>query len=273
MTQFETEVKPSLDFEDVWPKLLSEAQEEATKEPILASFLHAIVLNHKTIEDALSFLLAGKLSGPSLQPMLMREMIDEVLKENPLMSDQFKTDLLAIYKRDPAAYNLLEPFLHFKGFHALQSYRVAHNLWKQGRKGLACHLQNRMSELFGVDIHPAAKIGKGILIDHATSVVIGETAVVDDDVSILHEVTLGGTGNATGDRHPKVKQGVLIGAGAKILGNVIIGEFSKIAASSVVLTNIPPHSTAAGVPAQIIGKPFADIPSYAMNHLLIKPDK
>ncbi len=257
--------------DDIWNTLFEEATQEAAQEPILASYLHAIVLNHKTLEDALAFLLAGKLSGPSLQPMLMREVIDEVFRENLNIGKEFRADLLAIQERDPAAYNLIEPFLHFKGFHALQSYRVAHSLWKSNRKGLASHLQNRMSELFGVDIHPAARIGKGILIDHATSVVIGETAIVEDDVSILHEVTLGGTGNMIGDRHPKVRRGVLIGAGAKILGNVEIGEYSKIAASSVVLTNIPPHSTAAGVPAQIIGKPFAEIPSYEMNHQLNKP--
>lgn len=256
--------------EDMWSILWNEADEEAKKEPILASYLHAIILNHKSLEDALTFLLAGKLSGPSLQPMLMREVIDEAFDSSPTIRQQFRSDLKAIFERDPAAYNYLEPFLHFKGFHALQSYRVAHWLWTRGRNGLACHLQNRMSELFGVDIHPAAVIGQGILIDHATSVVIGETAVVDDDVSILHEVTLGGTGNVSGDRHPKVKRGVLIGAGAKILGNVSIGEFSKIAAGSVVLTNIPSHSTAAGVPAKVVGKPFVDIPSYAMNHQLIR---
>ncbi len=262
-----------MENDSIWTQLFEEATKEAGKEPILASFLHAIILNHKTLEDSLAFLLAGKLSGPSLQPMLMRELIDEVFEANPNIGQEYRADLAAIHERDPAAHNIIEPFLHFKGFHALQSYRIAHALWKSERKGLATHLQNRMSELFGVDIHPAARIGKGILVDHATSVVIGETAVIEDDVSILHEVTLGGTGNVIGDRHPKVRKGVLIGAGAKILGNVEIGEYSKIAASSVVLTNIPPHSTAAGVPAQIIGKPFADIPSYAMNHQLSKPEE
>jgi serine O-acetyltransferase len=259
--------------EPIWTILLKEAAQQAAQEPILASYLHAIVLNHKTLEEALSFHLAGKLSSPSLQPMLVREVIDEAFKASPIIGVEFRADLKAIYERDPAAHNYIEPFLHYKGFHALQSYRVAHWLWQSGRRGLACHLQNRMSELFGVDIHPAAVIGKGILIDHATGVVIGETAVIDDDVSILHEVTLGGTGNTVGDRHPKVRKGVLIGAGAKILGNVVIGEYSKIAAGSVVLTNIPPHSTAAGVPAQVIGRPLADIPAYAMNHQLNKTNE
>ncbi|MBU2511029.1 serine O-acetyltransferase [bacterium] len=257
----------------LWLKLYKAAEEEAKREPILASYLYAIVLNHKTLEEALAFHLAGKLASSSLQPMLMREVIDQAFCESNKIGEEFRADLKAIHERDPAAYNFAEPFLHYKGFHALQSYRVAHWLWKSGRKGLASHLQNRISELFGVDIHPAAQIGKGILIDHATSVVIGETAVIEDDVSILHEVTLGGTGNIVGDRHPKVRKGVLIGAGAKILGNVEIGEYSKIAAGSVVLTNIPPHSTAAGVPAKIIGKPFAEIPAHAMNQMLNKPRK
>ncbi len=254
----------------IWLNLYEAAEKEAKREPILASYLHAIVLNHKTLEEALAFHLAGKLASSSLQPMLMREVIDQVFYESETIGEEFRADLTAIHERDPAAYNYAEPFLHYKGFHALQSYRIANWLWKSGRKGLACHLQNRISELFGVDIHPAARIGKGILIDHATSVVIGETAVIEDDVSILHEVTLGGTGNTVGDRHPKVRRGVLIGAGAKVLGNVEIGEYSKIAAGSVVLTSIPPNSTAAGVPAKIIGKPFADIPAHAMNQMLHK---
>jgi serine O-acetyltransferase len=257
----------------IWSQLVLEAEVEARKEPILASYLHAIVLNHHTLEDALAFHLAGKLSSLSLQPMLMREVIDETFLKNPHIGIQFREDLRAILERDAAAQNYLEPFLHYKGFLALQSYRIAHCLWKNDRKGLAFHLQNRISELFAVDIHPAALIGKGILMDHATSIVVGETAVIEDDVSILHEVTLGGTGNAVGDRHPKVRRGVLIGAGAKILGNVEIGKFSKIAAGSVVLINLPPHSTAAGVPAKIIGKPMADVPAYAMNHQLHKPDE
>ncbi len=256
----------------IWNKLYEEAEKEAKHEPILASYLHAIVLNHKTLEEALAFHLAGKLASPSLQPMLMREVIDEAFCESDKIRTEFRADLKAIVDRDPAASNYAEPFLHYKGFHALQSYRIAHWLWNRGRRGLACHLQNRISELFSVDIHPAATIGKGILIDHATSVVIGETAVIEDDVSILHEVTLGGTGNTVGDRHPKVRKGVLIGAGAKILGCVEIGMYSKIASGSVVLTDIPPNSTAAGVPAKVIGKPFADIPAYEMNQMISKPD-
>lgn len=254
----------------IWKALYQEVEAMAATEPILASYLHAIVLNHKTLDAALSFHLASKLSSPSLQAMQVRDVIDNALAAKPEIGEEFRADLKAICERDPAATSVAEPFLHYKGFHALESYRVAHWLWENDRRALALHLQNRMSELFGVDIHPAARIGKGILIDHATSVVIGETAVVEDDVSLLHEVTLGGTGNVSGDRHPKIRQGVLIGAGAKVLGNVEVGEYSKIAASSVVLTDIPPHCTAAGVPAQVVGKPEARIPAFEMNQLIVK---
>ncbi len=264
-------IKEKTTNDPIWSKLYEGVSKESEQEPILASYLYSIVLNHTSLEDALSFLLAGKLSSSSLQPMLVRELIDEVFSTSDSIGQEFRADLQAICDRDPAADNYAEPFLHYKGFHALESYRIANWLWKHGRKGVACHLQNRISELFGVDIHPAATIGKGILIDHATSVVIGETAVVEDDVSMLHEVTLGGTGNVIGDRHPKIRKGVLIGAGAKILGNVEVGEYSKIAAGSVVLTNIPSNSTAAGVPAKVIGRPLADIPAFEMNQMLVKP--
>ncbi|MBU2648044.1 serine O-acetyltransferase [bacterium] len=252
----------------IWQALYKQVQVEATEEPMLASYLHATVLNHNTLDKALSFHLAGKLSSPNLEAMQIRDVIDSAFRKQPRIGEEFRADLTAIRERDPAACGLAEPFLHYKGFHALESYRVAHWLWEIGRRSLALHLQNRISELFGVDIHPAARIGKGILIDHATSVVIGETAVVEDDVSMLHEVTLGGTGNVTGDRHPKIRKGVLIGAGAKVLGNVEVGEYSKIAANSVVLINIPPHCTAAGVPAKVVGKPEADIPAFAMNQMI-----
>jgi len=252
----------------IWRMLYQQVQAAAAEEPILASYLHAIVLNHQSLDDALSFHLASKLSSPSLQAMQIRDVIDNAFRSEPRIGVEFRADLQAICDRDPAASGVAEPFLHFKGFHALESYRVGHWLWLNGRKSLALHLQNRISELFGVDIHPAANIGKGILIDHATSVVIGETAVVEDNVSLLHEVTLGGTGNVIGDRHPKIRKGVLIGAGAKILGNVEVGEYSKIAASSVVLTDIPPHCTAAGVPARVIGTPEFDIPAFQMNQML-----
>src|SRR5574341_1515369 len=208
----------------VWAGLHEEVAAMADSEKILASYLHATVLNHKSLEDSLSFLLAGKLASPHLSPMSLREVIDEALHSAPEIREAVRRDLTAVVDRDPAARGVAQPFLHYKGFHALESYRIAHWLWSEGRRSLAFYLQNRISEIFAVDIHPAARIGKGILIDHGTSVIIGETAVVGDDVSMLHEVTLGGTGKERGDRHPKVCNNVMIGAGAKILGNVKIGE-------------------------------------------------
>lgn len=249
----------------IWERLRQECRQKAESEPILASYLHATVLNHRRLEDALSFHLASKLSSPSLPAMAIRESMTEAFDGSADIQDAIRKDLEAVVRRDPASHGISEPFLHYKGFHALESYRVAHWLWESGRTTLACYLQNRISEVFAVDIHPAAKIGKGILIDHATSVVIGETSVVEDDVSLLHEVTLGGTGKTTGDRHPKVRRGVLIGAGAKILGNVEIGEGSKVAAGSVVLNDVPSHTTVAGVPAVVVGKPTAEQPSLEMD--------
>ena len=249
----------------IWEAIRKEVREEVEREPILASFLHATVLKHGHLENALSFHLASKLANLSVSAMLIRELIDEAFEANPAISKATRADLQAIRDRDPASHGYSEPFLYFKGFHALQSYRVAHWLWQQDRRSLAIHLQNRISEIFGVDIHPAARIGTGILIDHATSVVIGETAVVEDNVSMLHEVTLGGTGKMIGDRHPKVRHGVLIGAGAKILGHLEIGAGAKIGAGSVVLDDVPPHRTVAGVPAEIVGQPDVEEPALEMN--------
>jgi serine O-acetyltransferase len=249
----------------VWQRIREEVAAQANREPILASFLHAVVLNHDRLEDALSFHLATKLASQSLPDMLVRELIDATLDGNSEIGDAVRTDIRAIAERDPASHGYSPPFLYFKGFLALQSYRVAHALWQEDRRLLAIHLQNRVSEVFGIDIHPAAQIGKGLLLDHGTSIVIGETAVVEDNVSMLHEVTLGGTGKQTGDRHPKVRHGVLIGAGAKVLGNVEIGVGAKIAACSVVLDDVPPHTTVAGIPARIVGRPDADEPALDMN--------
>jgi serine O-acetyltransferase len=249
----------------IWKKLREEARQKAESEAILASYLHATILNHRRLEDALSFHLASKLSASTLPAMSIREFMSEAFDKSTEIQQAIRKDLDAILRRDPASRGISEPFLHYKGFHALEAYRVSHWLWQSNRTALACYLQNRISEVFGVDIHPAARIGKGILIDHATGVVIGETSVVEDDVSILHEVTLGGTGKTTGDRHPKVRRGVLIGAGAKILGNVEIGEGSKVAAGSVVLTDVPPHTTVAGVPAVVMGRPTAEQPSLEMD--------
>lgn len=248
----------------IWEKLREESRQKADSEPILASYLHATILNHQRLEDALSFHLASKLSGANLPAMTIHELFSKAF-DTPPIQEAIRKDLEAVLKRDPASRGLSEPFLHYKGFHALEAYRVSHWLWNANRQALACYLQNRISEVFAVDIHPAARLGKGILMDHATSIVIGETSVVDDDVSMLHEVTLGGTGKQSGDRHPKVRRGVLIGAGAKILGNIVIGEGSKVAAGSVVLTDVPPHTTVAGVPAVPMGTPATAQPSLEMD--------
>jgi serine O-acetyltransferase len=252
----------------VWQEIRQEVTREVDRESILASFLYATILKHDTLEDALSFHLAGKLGGPSLSEMLIREVIDEAFASSPSIGEAVRADLRAVRDRDPASTSFSHPFLYFKGFQALQSYRVAHWLWTQERRSLALFLQNRISQVFAVDIHPAARIGQGILIDHGTGVVIGETAVVENDVSMLHDVTLGGTGKETGDRHPKVREGVLIGTGAKILGNVEIGAGAKVGAGSVVLTSVAPHCTVAGVPAKVVGKPCDQEPARTMDHRL-----
>lgn len=254
--------------DEVWATLREEVLAMASSEPMLASYLHATVLNHRSLEDALSYLLAGKLATPYLSAMSLREVMDEAFASSDEIRKAFRRDLTAVVSRDPAARGVAEPFLHYKGFHALEAYRVAHWLWLNERRSLALYFQNRISESFAVDIHPAARVGQGILIDHATSVVIGETAVVEDDVSMLHEVTLGGTGKDVGDRHPKIGIGVLIGAGAKILGNVRIGTGAKIGSGSVVLCDVPPHTTVAGVPAKVVGRPKEAEPALLMDQSL-----
>jgi serine O-acetyltransferase len=245
------EVRTGVD--SVWARLRVEAAAASAEEPILASFLNAAILRHDNFADALAYRLAAKLADAQLDTMLAHDVALEAIKADPEIVEQASADMLAVDERDPASVSLLQPFLYFKGFHSLQAYRVAHWLWKEGRQTLAFHLQSRISERFGLDIHPAARIGKGVMIDHATSVVIGETAVVGDDCSLLHEVTLGGTGASHEDRHPKVGRGVLIGAGAKVLGNIKIGDNARIAAGSVVLKPVPAGCTVAGVPAKIVG--------------------
>src|SRR6478735_3432211 len=248
-----------------WEQIHAEARREADREPLLVSFLFAAVLAHKKLEDGLSVILANKLHTPELPAILLRDLISDTLAADPSIRASIRADLLAARTRDPAARGYAQPFLYYKGFHALQAYRIAHWLWNEGRFGMAAHLQNRISEAFGVDVHPPARTGSGVLIDHGTSVVIGETAVVEDNVSLLHEVTLGGTGKESGDRHPKVRRGVLIGAGAKILGNIEIGRGSKVGAGSVVLRDVPPHTTVAGVPARIVGRCTVAEPALEMD--------
>lgn len=242
----------------VWSRLRIEAASASAEEPILASFLNAAILRHDRFEDALAYRLASKLADAQLDAMLARDVVEDALRSDPAIAERAAADMLAIDERDPACRSLLQPFLYFKGYLALQAWRIAHWLWGQGRETFAFHLQNRITERFGVDIHPAARIGQGVMIDHATSVVIGETAVVGDDVSLLHEVTLGGTGAERGDRHPKIGRGVLIGAGAKVLGAITVGDEARIAAGSVVLANVPARCTVAGVPAKPVGGPCAE---------------
>jgi len=253
------------DNDPIWKAICEETEVTARQEPVLASFLHSTILHHHSLESALSFHLAQKLDSPAASALMLRDVIEQALSD-PAIGTAVRCDLSAVIERDSACDSYSIPFLYFKGFHALQAYRVAHWLWQQQRQSLALFLQNCISTKFSVDIHPAAKIGRGILIDHATGVVIGETTVIGNNVSILQSVTLGGTGKEDGDRHPKVGDGVLISAGAKILGNICIGDGAKIGAGSVVLQDIPAHTTAAGVPAKVVGRPRSDQPALDMNH-------
>ncbi|AAF79319.1 F14J16.18 [Arabidopsis thaliana] len=241
------------DDDDVWIKMLEEAKSDVKQEPILSNYYYASITSHRSLESALAHILSVKLSNLNLPSNTLFELFISVLEESPEIIESTKQDLIAVKERDPACISYVHCFLGFKGFLACQAHRIAHTLWKQNRKIVALLIQNRVSESFAVDIHPGAKIGKGILLDHATGVVIGETAVVGDNVSILHGVTLGGTGKQSGDRHPKIGDGVLIGAGSCILGNITIGEGAKIGSGSVVVKDVPARTTAVGNPARLIG--------------------
>jgi len=253
---------------NLWDKIRQEAWDSSANEPILASFFHSTILNHKDLASALSYQLANRLDSRTMPGILVREVIDDAFNSDPSLIESAMADILAIQDRDPAVEEYSIPLLYLKGFHAIQIHRVAHWLWQQKRIALAFYLQNRSSVIFGVDVHPAATIGKGIMFDHATGVVVGETAVIEDNVSILQGVTLGGTGKESGDRHPKIREGVMIGAGAKVLGNIEIGMGAKIGAGSVVLEAVPAHTTVAGVPAKVVGKPSCDMPSLSMEQCL-----
>jgi serine O-acetyltransferase len=256
----------------IWSALRAQASELASTEPSLASLAHATILNHENLEDALSYHLARKIGSEELSAMQVREVFDEALKAEGEIGEVVRADLSAVFERDPACHSYIQAFLFFKGFHALQCYRIAHWLWLGGRTTLAYFLQSRVSELFAVDIHPAATMGRGIMMDHATGIVIGETAVVEDDVSMLHGVTLGGSGKEKGDRHPKIRRGVLLSAGAKVLGNIEVGEYSRVGAGSVVLAPVPAHCTVAGVPARVIGCAGSERPSQTMDQHITPTD-
>ncbi|GKV15138.1 hypothetical protein SLEP1_g25940 [Rubroshorea leprosula] len=238
--------------DDIFLKIREEAQSDMKQEPILFSYYYELILSRKTLEDSLACQLATKLCSSSLSRDVLMEVLSRVLGEDCEIRAAIRDDLKAVRERDPACISYVHCFLNYKGFLACQAHRVAHKLWSQGRTVMALLIQSRVSEVFAVDIHPGAKIGRGILIDHATGVVIGETSVVGDNVTILHSVTLGGTGKDSGDRHPKIGDGAFLGAGAKVLGNIKIGEGAKIGAGSVVLKEVPAKRTAVGNPARLV---------------------
>lgn len=256
------------ELDPVWSRIIAEAEQAVEDEPLLGGLLHSSILHHNSIEKALAYRISLKLASNEMSEQLFREICDTAYKADPNLALSARADIVAVYERDPACHRFVQPLMFFKGFQAVQAYRVAHWLWSEGRQDMAYFFQMRISETFGVDIHPAAKIGKGIMIDHAHSIVIGETAVVGDNVSLLHSVTLGGTGKEDEDRHPKIGDGVLIGAGAHVLGNIKIGHCSRVAAGSVVLRDVPPKSTVAGVPAKVVGEAGCETPSVTMDQLI-----
>ncbi len=252
----------------VWASLRVDAATAAAAEPILASFLNATVLHHDRFSDALAYHLAQKLANADMNALLIRDVCHSAFEDWPELITIVERDMRAVRERDPACRTYLQPFLYFKGLVALQAYRISHWLWREGRDILAFHLQSRTSELFAIDIHPAAEIGAGVFIDHGTGIVIGETSRVGDDVSMLHGVNLGGTGKERGDRHPKIGRGVLLGAHAKVLGNITVGDYAKIAAGSVVLSPVPAGCTVAGVPGRLINCPTCPEPAASMDQTL-----
>ncbi len=261
--------RPALSTLDpVWDRIHAEAETAVAAEPLLGGMIHSSILHHATLEKALAFRFSLKLASGEMSEQVLREIADEALADDPAIGEAARADLVATYERDPACSRFLQPLMYFKGFQAVQAHRIAHWLHSRGRTDFASYIQMRMSELFSIDIHPAARIGRGIMIDHAHSIVIGETASVGDNVSMLHSVTLGGTGKEDGDRHPKIGCGVLIGAGAKVLGNITVGACSRIAAGSVVLEDVPPKTTVAGVPARIVGEAGCAQPSITMDQIL-----
>jgi serine O-acetyltransferase len=255
---------PSTLNDPLWRKLRQEAEESYQREPELELLLRGAVLDRASLDDAIVHRVAGRLANELISAKNIVAAFTRALAVAPEISEGFRADIVAVIDRDPACDRFIEPFLYFKGYHAIQTHRLAHWLWSRGQNDFALYLQSRSSDVFQTDIHPAARIGKGVFLDHATGFVVGATATIDDDVSILQNVTLGGTGKESGDRHPKVRRGVMIGAGAKILGNIEVGEFSRVAAGSVVLHAVPAHATVAGVPARIVnvaqqGEPYRDM--------------
>lgn len=255
-------------FDPVWSRLRGEAEQVLRDEPQLASFIVATILNHPTLEGAVAHRVSARLGHASLPSELVAHGFREAIADDSSIGQAFRADIVAVLDRDPATSRAMEPVLYYKGFHAIQAHRLAHWFWSHGRRDLALYLQSRSSEVFQCDIHPAARIGMGIFLDHATGLVVGSTAVIEDDVSILHAVTLGGTGKQGSDRHPKIRRGVMIGAGAKILGNIEVGACARVAAGSVVLRAVPANTTVVGVPARVVGTAGCAEPSRAMDQLV-----
>lgn len=266
---YETDNADAIDESiDLWPLMRECAQEMLVREPALAETLNSFVLHQGSFDLAMSARIAHKLASSEKEYNAIAALCLEAFTHDPSLACCCQNDIRAILERDPACESVLVPFLWYKGFIAISAHRVAHYFWQHSRKYIAYFIQSKVSEKLAVDIHPAARFGCGILLDHATGFVAGETAVVENNVSILHAVTLGGTGKTRGDRHPKIRSGVLIGAGAKILGNVEVGRCAKIGAGSVVLDNVPPHTTVAGVPARVVGEAQEADPAHDMNHRL-----
>jgi serine O-acetyltransferase len=251
----------------IWAQIRQEADAVVRAEPELASFLFSTVLHHETLDAVIVHRVSERLERPEVPAVLIRQAFADALENEPAIGLAFRSDIMATFDRDPATDRYLEPVLYFKGFHAIQTHRLAHWLWRKGRKDFAYYLQSLSSAVFQTDIHPAVSIGQGIFLDHATGLVVGETAVIEDDVSILHEVTLGGTGKDHGDRHPKVRRGVMLGAGAKVIGNIEIGSCARVAAGSVVLKAVPRNTTVAGVPAKVVGEAGCSEPARSMNQM------
>lgn len=261
----EPDVRSGPVLDPVWEAMRTDAAAWAAEESALASWLHTAVLDQNAFEDALAYLISEKLGGPEMSALSLYQVLHEAVHQDTWIATAARADLSATFERDPACNSYLEPFIFYKGYLALEAQRIAHWLWNQGRRILAQYIQSRVSEVLQVDLHPAARIGKGIMIDHATGVVVGETAVVGDGVSLLHGVTLGGTGKERGDRHPKIGAGTMIGAGAAILGNITVGSCCRVGAGSVVLTDVPDNTTVAGVPAKEVGEAGCDQPALAMD--------
>jgi serine O-acetyltransferase len=254
-------------LDPVWARIRDEAEAIVRREPEIGTFIYSSILHHDTLETAVIHRVSERLDHADVSAELIRQAYTDALKAEPKIAEAFRADIVAVFDRDPATDRFIEPVLYYKGFHAIQTHRLAHWMWSQGRKDFAYYLQSRSSAVFQCDIHPAAKVGRGIFLDHATGLVVGETAAIGDNVSMLHDVTLGGTGKDHGDRHPKIADGVLIGAGAKIIGNIEIGHCARVAAGSVVLKAVPHNVTVAGIPAKIVGDSPCEEPSRTMDHM------